>query len=552
MKVKSLLICLSLLLNVSVLGQAISQTKYGDNDPTNLTDQDKDTSENFIHDGKAQRIYVEECTKSGETEEACLGQKANGKFMGMKSSHFGMLAKMYTMVIGMTDLGGGFATKGSKAATEHNDKIAAAEEKGTPAVDKNGKELKEKDADKKEQKDYCKYIPVATEAISMFNTQEDQKMIGLLPQDVETQQKDSLLKAAENHDSRAKTAKIQTVGWGAGSACYLAMVATPNVVWSWGLAAKLGASTVLAAFYNSQVGDHEDYADKTRAIAAKIPGKGDCNPITDKLCFCTEESSKKRPDYGKYCRPQLHNRRVAYKSERVTCIDENMKEDASCACAQRDTCVDKKVITTIKGFGGGTLGSSPMMADFSLLSKGELSARGLTSANNSINTALAKLRRNDKKIPDSNTILTDKQKEEFNLLKKMGMPPRLAKKMALTKITPEMKKNMAKFNGSKVKGRSKGYSRSGSRNKRSNVLTFSGGDGVNKQRVKKKSSSNDFLKRFGLKKKKRKKSSGKVLKFANRAQRQAQISNNKHKHIFDIISRRYQVSGWKRLQYIKD
>ena len=546
MKLRPLLICLSLLLNTSIFGQAITQTKYGDNDPTNLTDQDKDTSENFIHDGKAQRVYVEECTKSGETEEACLGQKADGKFAGVKSSNIAMLAKMYTMVIGMTDIAGGMSTTATDFGGKGVEEVAKKSSDGVAekSADK---------AEKKDQKDYCKYIPVATEAISMMNTKEDQKMIGLLPQDIETAQKDSLLKAAENHDSRAKTAKIQTAGWGAGAACYLAtMTFTAASFGSVGNWAKLGAATLLASFYNSQVGDHEDYADKTRAIAAKIPGKGDCNPITDKMCFCTEESSKSRPDYGKYCRPQLHNRRVAYKSQRVTCIDENMKEDVSCACAQRNTCVDKKVISIIKGFGSGTLGSSPMMADFSQLAKGELSARSLTSANQTVNTAIAKLRANDRKLPDTNTILTAKQKEEFNLLKKMGMPPRLAKKMALTKITSEMKKNMAKFNGAKAKGKSsRAYSRSRSKKKRSNVLTFSNGDGVNKQKIKKKS-GNDFMKRFGLKKKKRKKSKGTVLKFANRAQQRAQISNNKHRHIFDIISRRYQVSGWKRLEYIKD
>lgn len=542
MKLKSFLICLSLLLSASIFGQAITQTKYGDNDPTNLSDQDKDLSENFIHDGKAQRVYVEECTKSGETEEACQGQKADGKFLGMKSSQVGMLAKMYTMVIGMTDLGGGIATADSM---EHADAVKEADTAGTDAP--------KGDSSKEEKKDYCKYIPMATEAISMMNTTEDQKMIGMLPQDVETAQRDSLLKAAENHDSRAKTAKIQTTGWGAGAACYAGMMAYGGGFASPSNWMKLGAATLLASFYNSQIGDHEDYAAKTRAIADKIPGKGDCNPISDKLCFCTEESSKQRPDYAKYCRPELHGRRIALKSVRVTCIDENLKEDPSCACAQRDVCVDKKVITTIKGFGGGTLGSSPMLADFSSLARGELTARGLTSSNNTINNALAKLRKHDRKLPDTNTILTGKQKQEFNLLKKMGIPPRLAKQMTLTKITPEMKKNMAKFNGAKTKGNSsRGNSRTRSRSKRSNVLTFSGGNGISQQKSRKKSSSKDFLKRFGLKKKKRKKSSGQVLKFANRAQRRAQISNNKHKHIFDIISRRYQVSGWKRLEYIKD
>ena len=106
MKLKSLIICLSLLLSTNIYSQAITNTKYGDNDPTNLTDQDKDLSENFIHDGRVQRIYEEECTKDGETEEACLGEKADPKVLGMKSSMIGMLAKAYTMIIGMGGVGG--------------------------------------------------------------------------------------------------------------------------------------------------------------------------------------------------------------------------------------------------------------------------------------------------------------------------------------------------------------------------------------------------------------------------------------------------------------
>jgi hypothetical protein len=547
MKLKAIFIALSLILSSATYSQAIKDTKYGRDDPTNLTDQDKDISENFFHEGKAQRVYVEECTKDGETEAACLGKKADPKIMGMKSSMIGMLAKAYTMVIGMGGVGGDLATTESIEAEEANE---AAEK----AAEKSGEEAKTTDASKKEQKDYCKYIPVATETIAMFNTTEDQKTIGMLPQSQESAQKESLLKAAENHESRAKTAKIQTTGWGAGTACYVTMMSIGGGWTSGKNLLKLGASSLLTWFYSEQIGAHEDYADKTRAVADKLPGKGDCNPITDKACFCTEESSKKRPDYLKYCRPTLHKRGIAYKSERLACIDENMKEDPGCSCAQRDTCVDKKVMTTIKGFGGGTIGSMPMFADFSQLSKGELTAKSLNAANSTFNSAIKKLKELDRKLPETNSILNKKQKEEFKLLTDMGMPPKLAKKMAQMPVTPEMKKNMAKFDGASTgkSSRRSRYSNSSSRKKKSNVLTFSGGDGVNRVKKSKKSNKNDFLKRFGLKKKKRNKANGKVLKFANRAQSQAQISRNKNRHIFDIISRRYQVSGWKRLEYIKD
>lgn len=535
---KAFLILFISLLSLELHAQAIGDTKYGNNDPTNLTDQDRDLSENFVHDERVQRIYEEECTKDSETEDACLGSKADPKVMGLKSSMVSALAKAYTMIVG-------FGAGGELEKAEVDTKTVKKDDA-----------VKSDDAkEENEQKDYCKYIPVATEAIAMFNTTTEQKTIGMLPKSEATAQKESLLKAAENHESRAKTAKIQTTGWGASTACYAYMMA-PGLGsasgTSWTNWMKLGASTLLTAFYSKQIGAHQGYADKTRAIANKLPGKGDCNPITDKLCFCTEPTSKKRPDYGKYCMPHLHNRRVAYTSEKTTCIDENMKEDPGCQCAIRETCVDKKVMTTIKGFGGTGFLASADFGNFKTLSNGELKSNSLSDSQRAVNNAIKQLRKAERKLPESNSILSKKQREEYNLLKEMGLPDKIAKKFAQTPLSPAAKKNIANFKNGYT-GSNKGYSRRGSsKKKRSNVLTFSGGSGTKVKKKSKSSSRNDFLKRFGLKKKKRrKKSNGKVLKFANRAQRQAQISKSSDKVIFDIISRRYQVSGWKRLEYIK-
>ncbi|OUR93465.1 hypothetical protein A9Q84_18500 [Halobacteriovorax marinus] len=538
MNFKTILVLLISLLSLELHAQAIGDTKYGNNDPTNLTDQDKDLSNNFVHDQRVQRIYEEECTKDSKTEDACLGSKADPKVAGMKSSMISALAKAYTMIIGF-GAGGELSTKSS-----FGDEAKAADTSATEGTDK------AKDGGEDETKDYCKYIPVATEAIAMFNTTTEQKTIGMLPKSEATAQKESLLKAAENHETRAKTAKIQTTGWGASTVCYVASISMSAASWSSaGNIAKVAASALLTGFYMKQIGAHEDYAEKTRDIANKLPGKGDCNPITDKLCFCTEPTSKKRPDYDKYCRAHLHTRKIAYASERMTCIDENMKEDPACQCAVRETCIDKKVMTTIKGFGGlGSL-SSPSFGDFKSLSNGELKSKSLSNAQTSLNNALAKLREVDKKLPANNSILSKKQRQEFNVLKSAGFPDNIAKKFAQMPLTPAAKKNIANFkNGFSNKSYSR---RRSSRKKRSNVLTFSGGSG---SKIRKKSSgskSNNFLKRFGLKKKRRKKASGKVLKFANRAQQRAQISRSSEKVIFDIISRRYQVSGWRRLEYIK-
>ena len=528
------------LLDTNVGAQAIMDTEYGQNvDPSNLSDQDKDLSENFVHNEKVQRIYEEECTASSENEDACLGNKADPKFMGMKSSMVGALAKAYSMIMG---------TAGGELGTEKYEWAKTDEEKTKELADSKDPDATTKK--EKEQKDYCKYIPVATEAIAMLNTTTDQQSITNLPTKESSQQKDSLLKAAANHDSRAKTAKIQATGWGAGTACYVASIAAGDAVFAnTGNILKLASSALLTKFYSDQIKAHEEYANKTKAIADKLPGSGDCNPITDKLCFCTEETSKTRPDYQQYCQPHLTDRNMLVTSERVTCVDENLKDDPSCVCAVRDTCVDKKVMTTITGLNGQGFLSSPSMADFSSLAKGELTSRSLSSTQSNLNNAIAELKKLDKKVKlEPNIILTKAQQNEMKLLEDMGLPPNLAQKVATTPLSAEAKKNVAKFKGNYSPSR-RNYSNS-NRKKRGSVLTFSGGDGINSQKKKVVNKRPDFLSRFN-KKKKSKSNNQTVLKFAQQAEQRAQISKNSDRKIFDIISRRYQVSGWRRLEYIK-
>ncbi len=545
-------------------------TQYGSTtNVDNLTDQEKDESENFVHNEKAQRIYEEECTADGDTEDACLGNKADPKFLGLSSSMVSALSKAYVMIMGtaggdlakplkepLTEDANQAANQGSDAAsagTKGSD-AASAGTKGSDAANK-GADSANKTADKKqeEQKDYCKYIPVATEAIAMLNTTTEQSSISSLPTQEDTAQRDSLLKAAANHESRAKTAKIQTTGWGAGTACYAAMMASGSIAYNnTGNILKLGASALLTSFYMSQIKAHEDYADKTKAIADKMPSKGDCNPITDKMCFCTEESSKTRADYQTYCQPEMSSATIATTSERTTCIDDNAEDDPDCTCAQTDTCISKKVMTTISGFGGSSLLTTPVISSFGSLANGELTAGSLTSAQTSLNSALAKLKQLDTQVKlDPNVILTDTQKEELQLLKDMGIPENLATQVATTPVSSAAASTMAKFS-SGTKSTRRNYSNSGySKKKKNNVLTFSSGDGINSNKKKTTNKKPDFLSRLGLKKKKSKKNNQAVLKFAQQAEGKAQISNNSDRKIFDIISRRYQVSGWRRLEYIK-
>ena len=78
-------------------------------------------------------------------------------------------------------------------------------------------------------------------------------------------------------------------------------------------------------------------------------------------------------------------------------------------------------------------------------------------------------------------------------------------------------------------------------------MNFSGGRGGRKKvsRAKSGNQYNKFLKKFG--KKGKGKTSSKVLNYNEAAMRNADINKDKNRPIFEIISRRYKVSGYKRL-----
>jgi len=77
----------------------------------NLTDQQKQTMENYQHQGYLQRDYKEkldaECESKGYSKDECLSvvsgadATTSGKIMGMSPTMIKGVAQAYTMIIGM-------------------------------------------------------------------------------------------------------------------------------------------------------------------------------------------------------------------------------------------------------------------------------------------------------------------------------------------------------------------------------------------------------------------------------------------------------------------
>lgn len=517
---------------------------------SNLTDQDKQLSENFIHQGKANRIIQEKC--AGEMASVCMGGEGKHKFMGMDPSMMKVVAQAYAMFGSMG--GDGFLpiSKGAKADDKKTDASADKKESAPEPKDKSadsaGKDGAGKDGKGESEKanDYCKYIPAATEGIATFTQMNTTKELSTQIGNGETAQKDGLLKAAKSHDSRAKMAQVQAMGWFGGAACYGVNAGMGNFATDKNLIIKLGAAVLLGSFYQSEVSANKDYADKTRKIADSLPGKGDCNPITDKLCYCAQPETQNDPQY---CLPQLHNKTIAGDSYRIACTDDRMKIDPTCTCDSRNACFDKFLEAQSQGaldFGFGS-GGSPFKSIRSF-ARGELEGGSLNSKAFDRSSAIAKkaLRELGSRVPAGP--LSPAQKAVADLYVKRGLPANVAALMAQNQ--PSQAATNAAM--SKLEGSTGGMVAVAEPGQRpSNVLDFSGGGGLGTSgEINKKNDSDDLAAKLKLGGKTNPNS--KILQFAQRAQEQAdktgQIRREDDRPLFEIISLRYQLTGRKLLE----
>jgi hypothetical protein len=526
---------------------AMTQTPDGPESSTelNLTDSERQLSEQFVHDGKALRQQKEEC-EALDDPSACRGSEPDSKFLGMDAGMVMALSKMYSLVIGLGESGLSHEDTMSPDQEAVTDATNSGENTGNenaPADDPVEENATADEEDDDSTDDYCKYIAVGIEAVSMFQQTQSAKVANI-PAGQSTSQKEVLYKAARSHKDRAKTHKFQYVGWGATTACYIGMLSMTPASWAnWGNVAKLAASTTMTLFFRDQAKLNEGYYQSVKGIADRLPGKGDCNPITEKDCYCAEEETMNDP---KVCLPELHAQKIKLGNYRVACIDAQGKVDPKCTCIDANACLDNKFMSKIKPFGFGTAFHSAATKPLSNLARGQLTSGDIASAGNGAQSAYIKkgLRDLASKVPSAGQ-LTAAQQKTVSDLNNFGLSPKLAAAFTKAPITASIKGN--KFQG-RYQGKGRGYKRSYSRaKKRGSVLNFSGGRGGRKKLSRAKSGNqyNKFLKKFG--KKGKGKTSSKVLNYNEAAMRNADINKDKSRPIFEIISRRYKVSGYKRL-----
>lgn len=544
--------------------QQIHAVGTGQATPTtgaNLTDQEVQLKENYIHQGLANQIITQNC--SGKDAAVCNGEAASHKFLGLDTNLVKAVAQAYALFGALAgDSMGKISSKAEVAKKDAADAKSASSEAGakteTPAKENTSTaDSSENATDKKSTEeddkvtDYCKYIPTISEGVATATQMAKTKELsGDETGNGDTAQRDALLKAAKSHDSRAKMAQLQAAGWFGGAACYAVNAALPN---GWAadrnLIIKLGAATLLGTFYQSEVGANKEYAEKTRKIADSLPGKGDCNPVTDNLCYCSQPTTENDPTY---CAKGLSKKAIAATSYRIACTDDHLKIDATCACEKTNTCFDTYLETQGEGalnLSGLAYSSSPFKA-VRALARGELLGSTINTSSTDATSAIAKkgLRELSTKL-DNNGNLTKDQKAMADAMATKGIPANVASLMAQGQTSKSaLASAMAKISGS-----ANGVTLASAAPVRgSNIVDFSGGNGLGYKGAVKSGSNGAEEILAKLKPGQKAATNSKILEFAQKAEGQArqngQIRKENDTPLFEIISLRYQTSGRRLLE----
>ncbi len=574
-----------------------------DYNPDNLTDAQKRESETYIHEGYSQAEMLKGCAGLSDSE-AELFQKdqaaayeqfgdkltegmarCNGteevKGGGLSPEMAMAISKAYTMIIGMGGLGGtmklpdldkvaadrvaetnaaltesGVENVEDLTAQERTDAISGSDNQSVKDAGTAEQEAttEAEGEDERDDTDYCKYIAVGTETIAMLQQTLAQEEINNVPLEEEKNaQRAALMRVARGYKERSKNAQTQFMGWGATAGCYAVTMFTPVSAASasaWQNWLKLGASGFLTYVFGEQKAGFENAAEKTEQIANGLPGAGECNPHTDRDCYCSQTTTMGDP---KYCAPYAHQRSIRDPGVtlRTSCITNKAEADPKCACLANDSCLHKGIDTlfSLDGLSGQV---NPAFAqDLRNLSSGTVAGalntdavnRNLAAARNAMRKASDELG----KLTPPNSKLTPAQIKQAEFLESKGVPKTLAQAMAAEKVKGDFSKTLALGGGSRSRPSASTASKDKSFN--SSLIDRSSSGGLKTKRAKKAASNtaNPFSKFLNKKGGSNNSSNGEILNFAQKAQASAQISNRKESSVFDIISRRYQVSAWRRL-----
>jgi hypothetical protein len=487
--------------------------------PTNLTDKQMENARTFVHQGQRDRVYQEGCKDADDCkfEEGFPVEMMIGKAYGM---------------IGLFSGDGMSPNLNMKATTAQLETA-----KSKPLV--NGKPAKP-DHDKK--KDYCMMAAMVWESVGGMIQQALQKKADNTTTSGDAQLQ-ALVSLQQTHKARQETAKYQSYVYGAVTACYVTMMFTGIDLSDPMLWVKFGGAAALTGLYMKKAAKHRNAAEKVGQVIDSMEWAGkNCNPWTRTTCFCSESTSKTlySAQYEEVCvlnKGNFDTPKVALGCASVQ--GDQIQYDKECKCKQSNSCLK----SGLKGYNPEYGMNNNLMKDvnktFDLLATGDYDKGELDRA--TLKTMATASRLKMKGLDKFNTpTLSDEQQKMAQALGDY-MPEKLAQIAAaskpgslskiqepsfssgnLSKLSPKIKQQLARAIDA-------GYSKNGGGN------SSSGSDGP------------DFtMPTFGSKNAEET-GGAEVMEFAEKAQMKAEITNQPSTPIFEIISNRYQRSGWQKL-----
>lgn len=459
------------------------------------------------------------------------------------------LSQMYSLVMGLGILGSDIQLRQPGRGEEEAAEVAgeAAEEAAEEATSEVASEASE---ERESRPDYCRYIAMATEVGAMAFQSLGQQNIVDIASTQETQQKGQLYQVAMAHDRRADAAMIQSIGWGATTACYIAQfLVPPGAAGNLSNIARLAASGIFATFWINEVVVQKNRANTIRKIADALPGKGACNPVTDRLCFCSRPENRYNTDY---CVPEdFMARALEGPGVPSSCINDQLQEDPHCQCLNNDSCFDTVMEYRFDGL-NFAMGPNSPAGQINALTRGRAPV-GPGFDEGQIRQGMQAIRNRADRIIDENLSnlrprreMSDNENQMAEEFHSLGMPPRLAAAFAQVPFDEKgLERAQALFSGS-----ANTPSSAISQGRSSDQLGMSGGHGMdNSRRSSSSGSSSNPFAQFMQQDSGGGNEQDRVLEFRGRAaaSQSAQISNRPEHSVFDIISRRYRTSAYRRL-----
>lgn len=511
----SLMLSLPLIVTPA-LAQTLNDTFEG---TTPLTDQEQAQANKYYHQGRANTVLEAECAKLGES--GCFDQtdKPGSVLGGFDAA----LPRLYAIM-------------GTLGAAGIGNKIAM---RPTPAV-----EPATTPTEREPKNDLCMYIPIAGEAVAMATQSATQNQIQSTASSAAEAQRESLYAVARTHESRAKTATMQATIYAGTGACYVAYLATGADPKSYMLWVKMGAATAMSAIFFKKAAKHKDYAKQVKAVAKKLPGSGACNPMSQTHCFCSEETSRATDigNWNRYCLPKGLTPTVGTGTPAACSTINSAGQavvDAACQCRTNNSCASAQIAGLTGQIGLGSIALNDPLRTLDLVS-GSADDASMANFANGLNARTNRALAGSSVASIPSVALSEKDKSTADKLREVGLPSAVANHIAGSSgdgvapsaSAPAMATTPEAGAAGSAGAVQPGYnSAGGSRGSSAN----SGGD-----------APNPFA-QFGQKAA-AKPAAVQVETFAQQAVRDAEITKDTSRGIFDIISNRYRASGWKQLE----